>query len=1172
MFASSPRQRAASIAAALSLLLSLVHVGPIAPVAEAASPRTGDSAGAFTLCTTTTTGTKCADVTSKTKTVNVGDVFRIDTVLDTDGASTNSFQFLVDYPKATFQAVDSAGVALANDTSLPTGQVGSVMGTTPTVTSRVCTISSAGCTGSYATNGQVSFSMGNTATDTDQQIYSPTDDATQAAFVGGASFAGPDVPVTLYFRALAATGVVSSDNIFFNTAAGANRMVRTGDWSDVTTQELYISTDSAISAGDTRLTDVAAYTAGSVVALGDTDIAGPGTITTLASGASVTGADATFTLGADAVYLNLDYARTNTGTPANVNNVVVSVGDVRVIPPPASAYTAGSTVALGDTDVGVTLNHLANARIVSVVTPSPYVVCTAAGGSICPTPAVGTTNGARITVDAAVTHTIAGTITGTTGVVALGVTPSGSTTSTGGATNTYVTAGLADGTYTITPTLAGCTFSPTNRTPTLAGVNITGQDFTATCSPTVSPSNSLVSASPTCVVSPGNSSLVTVYVRDGSNNPISGASVTLSTPTSGVTVATSPQTSNASGAAYFTVSASSAVGSATFTATANAGAGAVTITQTAAVTFATTCGATTNVITLSPACVVLNASTSVSTSHTLQVRTSGGASVPTTAVSAISINSGTPSMTVSPTSGTTDSVGNLALTLTTAASSTPQTRTLSATVSGTVLTTTVQLYAPGTSGCGTSGTGALANSTKTDSGDLNNEEVYDPGDSIDFTIAAINNTSTALTDVSVLDSKDKGWNSFATGSIAISPISGTNNSTSSQLSISGMSVAANGTTSIAYTQKLKSGSDFVDDMGLDSAADPKVDGDFWADDIVDSNAEDSGDYDSEDDVTGAPDGVWFALGGSADPVTDDTVTKSELDNGDTSYIIVDFADTVVVNTSGDDFIVMTKTLASDTKNSKKEYAVYASQDGYTFSLVKKGNTTSATFDLGKSDYDWASQIAIVDETDDSDAAGDSPGIGIDAIGMIHLGARVRNTATLTSAAANSTANPSDTITVDMTSVMDNELNPDDFLGTTFSSVNSTTSGDPCATIKDGETLGFTLRDSSNNVVPNQLITIAANPNTNVTVSPLTATTDASGRISVKVMSSKEQSVTFSFQATPSGSTTSQTVLTYTVNFKTSCAATLPRTGSGTALWLGALGIAALPAAWVARRRRHEEVV
>jgi hypothetical protein len=58
----------------------------------------------------------------------------------------------------------------------------------------------------------------------------------------------------------------------------------------------------------------------------------------------------------------------------------------------------------------------------------------------------------------------------------------GSAGATSDASNNYTISGLANGTYTVTPSKSGCTFSPASLSVTISGASVTGQSFTATCS------------------------------------------------------------------------------------------------------------------------------------------------------------------------------------------------------------------------------------------------------------------------------------------------------------------------------------------------------------------------------------------------------------------------------------------------------------------------------------------------------------------------------------------------------------------------------------------------------------------------------------------------------------------------------------------------------------------
>jgi fibronectin type 3 domain-containing protein len=78
------------------------------------------------------------------------------------------------------------------------------------------------------------------------------------------------------------------------------------------------------------------------------------------------------------------------------------------------------------------------------------------------------------------TYVISGTITNGSGAtVNLSGAATASTTADG--SGNYSFAGLANGTYTVTPAKTGCTFSPTSTSVTISGADQTGKNFTAAC-------------------------------------------------------------------------------------------------------------------------------------------------------------------------------------------------------------------------------------------------------------------------------------------------------------------------------------------------------------------------------------------------------------------------------------------------------------------------------------------------------------------------------------------------------------------------------------------------------------------------------------------------------------------------------------------------------------------
>src|ERR1051326_7720021 len=83
---------------------------------------------------------------------------------------------------------------------------------------------------------------------------------------------------------------------------------------------------------------------------------------------------------------------------------------------------------------------------------------------------------ATITMPAA-TYSISGNV-GTSGASVT----AGSQGATSDASNNYTISGLANGTYTVTPSKSGCTFSPASQSVSVSGANVTGINFTASCS------------------------------------------------------------------------------------------------------------------------------------------------------------------------------------------------------------------------------------------------------------------------------------------------------------------------------------------------------------------------------------------------------------------------------------------------------------------------------------------------------------------------------------------------------------------------------------------------------------------------------------------------------------------------------------------------------------------
>lgn len=154
------------------------------------------------------------------------------------------------------------------------------------------------------------------------------------------------------------------------------------------------------------------------------------------------------------------------------------------VPAGATNLTFATTSATADVDIYTQFNAKPTS---TTYVCRPY---TSSGNETCSAtnPSAGTwwvgVNGY-----AAGSFTITGTVTmpaatysisGSAGTPGATVT-AGSASALSDASNNYSIAGLANGTYTVTPTKGGCTFAPASVSVTVSGANVTGQNFIATC-------------------------------------------------------------------------------------------------------------------------------------------------------------------------------------------------------------------------------------------------------------------------------------------------------------------------------------------------------------------------------------------------------------------------------------------------------------------------------------------------------------------------------------------------------------------------------------------------------------------------------------------------------------------------------------------------------------------
>jgi Bacterial pre-peptidase C-terminal domain len=154
------------------------------------------------------------------------------------------------------------------------------------------------------------------------------------------------------------------------------------------------------------------------------------------------------------------------------------------VPAGATNLTFATTAATGDVDIYTQFNAkpTSAAYVCRPYTASGNESCSAANPSagtwwvgVYGYAAGGFTITGTVTMPAA-TYSISGSA-GTSGATIT----AGSASATSDAANNYTISGLANGTYTVTPSKSGCTFSPASLSVTVSGANVTGQNFTATC-------------------------------------------------------------------------------------------------------------------------------------------------------------------------------------------------------------------------------------------------------------------------------------------------------------------------------------------------------------------------------------------------------------------------------------------------------------------------------------------------------------------------------------------------------------------------------------------------------------------------------------------------------------------------------------------------------------------
>ncbi|MCK6684303.1 MAG: pre-peptidase C-terminal domain-containing protein [Thermoanaerobaculia bacterium] len=220
-------------------------------------------------------------------------------------------------------------------------------------------------------------------------------------------------------------------------------------------------------------------------------LAGTFTVTPSKSGCTFTPASASVTVGPNATGVNFTAAcgggdlQLTSGVTVNGESVAQGAWKYSyiVVPSGATSLTFATTNATGDVDIYTQsgAKPTSSSYVCRPYSSSGNETCTATN------PAAGTwylgvygyAAGSYSVTGTVVTGTTTYTISGSAGTSGALLT-AGSKSATSDASNNYTITGLSAGTYTVTPSKSGCTFSPTSRSVSV-GPNATGITFTATC-------------------------------------------------------------------------------------------------------------------------------------------------------------------------------------------------------------------------------------------------------------------------------------------------------------------------------------------------------------------------------------------------------------------------------------------------------------------------------------------------------------------------------------------------------------------------------------------------------------------------------------------------------------------------------------------------------------------
>ena len=175
-----------------------------------------------------------------------------------------------------------------------------------------------------------------------------------------------------------------------------------------------------------------------------------------------------------------------------------------------AAGGSGATVTLSGAASATTTANSSGAYTFSGLANGSYAITPSLSGyTYSPTSQNATVNGANVTginftATASATFSISGTITlsgSALSGVAVALTGPAAANTTTNSSGSYTFSGLANGTYTVTPSNSGDTFTPANQSVTVSGANQTGVNFTATVTQTHTVALAWVASTTTTVTS-----------------------------------------------------------------------------------------------------------------------------------------------------------------------------------------------------------------------------------------------------------------------------------------------------------------------------------------------------------------------------------------------------------------------------------------------------------------------------------------------------------------------------------------------------------------------------------------------------------------------------------------------------------------------------------------------